>query len=115
MSAAVQDPRAVTGFDVHSHKCGECNTVWTHERLRGVSDRRYERAHECPNCKEVQYLRHYGPDAAQMEPPERPTNPFQILRMLIERIEELEGGAEHRLEDLDRDSPEDAYDNHRYV
>lgn len=91
-ASTTQDPKTVTGFDVHSHRCKDpdCGKVWTHERLRNVSEQKYEQAHECPGCGKVQYFRHYGPDAAQLEPPKMPRNPFEVLRMLMERVAEEE-------------------------
>jgi hypothetical protein len=51
--------------DFHSHKCDECGTRWDHERLVGVSEKRYEAAHRCPECGEVQYMKYFGPGTVQ--------------------------------------------------
>ncbi len=56
--------------DTHKHRCGYaprgeprvygCGFVWEHDRPRGATEKQYEDAHRCPECKRVNTWRYFG-------------------------------------------------------
>ena len=75
--------------DFHSHKCDTCGAQWDHERLEGVTEKRYEEVHTCPTpgCGKVQYYKYFGPGSVQTQEQARAKafSPFnQLMAFLSE-------------------------------